>query len=277
VTVSTKPKRDADFVRSLDRGLAVIRAFSADHTRLTLSEVARETGLTRAATRRFLHTLLQLGYVASNGREFSLRPRVLELGYAYLSSMNLPEIAQPHLEALVAKVRESSSIAVLDGHDVVDILRVRGPGILVVAVPIGTRFPVYASSKGRVLLANLPRQELNRRLATIRFNRLTSRTVVDRKRFREILDEVRERGYAVADQELEDGLRSVAVPIRDSGSTVIAAANISAYANRVSMDSIQSHILPELQAAVGEVEADLRALGVRDGAGSRGVSVPPSL
>jgi len=277
VTVTTKPKRDADFVRSLDRGLAVIRAFSADHTRLTLSEVARETGLTRAATRRFLHTLLHLGYVASNGREFSLRPRVLELGYAYLSSMSLPEIAQPHLEALVAKVRESSSIAVLDGHDVVDILRVRGPGILVVAVPIGTRFPVYASSKGRVLLANLPRQELNRRLATIRFNRLTSRTVVDRKRFREILDEVRERGYAVADQELEDGLRSVAVPIRDSGGTVIAAANISAYANRVSMDSIQSHILPELQAAVGEVEADLRALGVRDGAGSRGIPVPPSL
>jgi IclR family transcriptional regulator, pca regulon regulatory protein len=274
VTVITKAKRDNDFVRSLDRGLSVIRAFSADHTKLTLSEVAREAGLTRAATRRFLHTLVQLGYVASNGREFSLRPRVLELGYAYLSSMTLPEIAGPHLEALVAKVRESSSIAVLDGHEVVDILRVRGPGILVVAVPIGTRFPVYASSKGRVLLANLPRVELNRRLTTIRFNRLTSRTIVDRRRFRQILDQVRERGYAIADQELEDGLRSVAVPIRDAAGTVIAAANISAYANRISMDAIEARILPELETAVAEIEADLRALGVRDGAGSRRVPAP---
>ncbi|HEY7281307.1 MAG TPA: IclR family transcriptional regulator C-terminal domain-containing protein [Actinomycetota bacterium] len=255
--------RRSDFVQSLDRGLAVMRAFSAERPRLTLTEVAREAGITRAAARRFLLTLVDLGYVASNGREFSLRPRVLELGYAYLSSMTLPEIAQPHLEALVEKVRESSSIAVLDGDHVVDIMRVRGPGILVVAVPVGTRFPVHASSKGRVLLANLPPDELNRRLSSLRFPRLTSRTVVNKARFRAILAEVREQGYALADQELEDGLRSIAVPIRDGAGTAIAGANISAYASRVTVDDMIGRILPNLRAAVAEIEADLRALGLR--------------
>lgn len=257
------PRRGV-FVQSLDRGLAVMRAFSAERPRLTLTEVAKEAGITRAAARRFLLTLVDLGYVASNGREFSLRPRVLELGYAYLSSMTLPEIAQPHLEALVEKVRESSSIAVLDGDHVVDIMRVRGPGILVVAVPVGTRFPVYASSKGRVLLANLPPEDLRRRLAGMRFDRLTSRTVVNKTRFRTVLAEVRDRGFALADQELEDGLRSIAVPIRDASGAAIAGANISAYASRVSVEDMEQRILPELRRAVGEIEADLRALGLRE-------------
>jgi len=256
--------RRSVFVQSLDRGLAVLRTFSADRQRLTLSEVAREAGITRAAARRFLLTLVELGYVASNGREFSLRPRVLELGYAYLSSMTLPEIAQPHLEALVEKVQESSSIAVLDGDHVVDIMRIRGPGILVVAVPVGTRFPVHASSKGRVLLANLPPEELNRRLSGMRFDRLTSRTVVNKARFREVLAEVRAQGYALADQELEDGLRSIAVPVRDAAGNAVAGANISAYASRVSVQDMQRRILPELKKAVAEIEADLRALGLRD-------------
>ena len=270
---SANAKRSV-FVQSLDRGLAVMRAFSAERPRLTLTEVAREAGITRAAARRFLLTLVDLGYVASNGREFSLRPRVLELGYAYLSSMTLPEIAQPHLEALVEKVAESSSIAVLDGDHVVDIMRVRGPGILVVAVPVGTRFPVHASSKGRVLLANLPPGELNRRLASMRFDRLTSRTVVNKARFREILAEVREQGYALADQELEDGLRSIAVPIRDAAGSAIAGANISAYASRVTVEDMIGRILPNLRAAVDEIEADLRALGLRQSATPRPSAVP---
>jgi IclR family transcriptional regulator, pca regulon regulatory protein len=266
--------RRSVFVQSLDRGLAVMRAFSGDRPHLTLTEVAREAGITRAAARRFLLTLVDLGYVASNGREFSLRPRVLELGYAYLSSMTLPEIAQPHLEALVEKVRESSSIAVLDGDHVVDITRVRAPGILVVAVPVGTRFPVHASSKGRVLLANLPPDELSRRLAGIRFDRLTSRTVVNKARFREILAEVRAQGYAIADQELEDGLRSIAVPIRDATGKAIAGANISAYANRVTVQDMERRILPELRAAVVEIESDLRALGLRDSATAPAAAAP---
>jgi IclR family transcriptional regulator, pca regulon regulatory protein len=152
--------RNSDFVQSLDRGLAVIRAFGPDRERLSLSEVARSTGLTRAATRRFLLTLVQLGYVRSDGREFSLRPRVLELGYAYLSGLELPEIAAPHLEELVAKVRESSSISVLDGDHIVYVARVPTKRIMTVAISVGTRFPAYATSMGRVLLAAMSPESL---------------------------------------------------------------------------------------------------------------------
>src|SRR5215475_15223013 len=133
--------RNSDFVQSLDRGLAVIRAFGPDRERLSLSEVARETGLTRAAARRFLLTLVKLGYVRSHGREFSLRPRVLELGYAYLSGLALPEVAEPHLEALSSKMHESSSISVLDGHHIVYVARVPSKRIMRVAISVGTRFP----------------------------------------------------------------------------------------------------------------------------------------
>ena len=135
-----------DFVQSLERGLAVIRAFDADHPQLTLSEVARATGLTRAAARRFLLTLVELGYVRTDGRLFALRPRVLELGYAYLSSLSLPEVALPHLEALVAEVHESSSLSVLDGEDVVYVARVPTKRIMTVAISVGTHFPAYATS-----------------------------------------------------------------------------------------------------------------------------------
>ena len=148
--------RNSDFVQSLDRGLAVIRAFGPDRERLSLSEVARATGLTRAATRRFLLTLVKLGYVRNDGREFSLRPRVLELGYAYLSGLAMPEIAAPHLEELVAQVRESSSMSVLDGHHIVYVARVPTKRIMRAAISVGTRFPAYPASMGRVLLAGIP-------------------------------------------------------------------------------------------------------------------------
>src|SRR5215475_10871183 len=147
--------RDSDFVQSLDRGLAVIRAFGPDRERLSLSEVARTTGLTRAAARRFLLTLVKLGYVRSDGREFSLRPRVLELGYAYLSGLALPEVAEPHLEDISAKLHESSSISVLDGHHIVYVARVPTKRIMTVAISVGTRFPAHATSMGRVLLAGM--------------------------------------------------------------------------------------------------------------------------
>src|SRR5512139_1746855 len=152
--------RGQDFVQSLERGLAVIRAFDRDHPELTLSEVATATGVTRAAARRFLLTLAELGYVRSDGRLFALTPRVLELGYAYLSSMSLPEVAEPHLEALVATVNESSSVSVLDGTDVVYVARVPTSRIMTVSISVGTRFPAYATSMGRVLLAGLDDAEL---------------------------------------------------------------------------------------------------------------------
>jgi IclR family transcriptional regulator, pca regulon regulatory protein len=250
-------------VQSLDRGLAVIRAFGPESPRMTLSEVARAAGLTRAAARRFLLTLVELGYVASDGRVFSLRPRVLELGYAYLSSMSLPDIAYPYLQELVDELQESSSMAVLDGEDIVDIVRVPAKRIMTVAVPVGTRFRAYASSKGRVLLAALPPADLERYLATATLDPLTSHTVTDPERLRSILEQVRLQGYATADQEVEEGIRSVAVPVKDARSSVIAALNVSAYANRVSVDAVREWFLPHLLATAGQIEADLKALGPR--------------
>src|SRR5690606_6192710 len=144
--------REPHFVRSLERGLAVIRAFDAEHPELTLSEVARICDLTRATARRFLLTLVDLGYVRTDGRRFSLTPRVLELGYAYLSSVSLPEIAEPHLELLVAQVRESASLCVLDGEDIVYLCRVPTSRIMTVSINVGTRLPAFATSMGRVLL-----------------------------------------------------------------------------------------------------------------------------
>ena len=217
-----REERRADFVQSLERGLSVIRAFGPDRSRLTLTEVAQATGLTRAAARRFLLTLVELGYVRSDGREFSLRPRVLELGYAYLSGLTLPEVAQPHMEDLVARARESSSISVLDGNDVVYVVRVPTTRIMTVAISIGTRFPAYCTSMGRVLLAAKSDEELDRYLAEVDLVPRTRRTVTDPAGLRRILADVRRLGYALVEQELEDGLASIAVPIHDGGGAVVA-------------------------------------------------------
>jgi IclR family transcriptional regulator, pca regulon regulatory protein len=251
--------RSSDFVQSLDRGLAVIRAFGPDRDRLSLSDVARATGLTRAAARRFLLTLVSLGYVRSDGRMFSLRPRVLELGYAYLSGLTLPEVAGPHMEELVARLHESSSISVLDGQQIVYVVRVPTKRIMTVAISVGTRFPAAATSMGRVLLAELPAEERQRFLAEVELERYTSKTVTDRDRLREIITEVGRQGYAIVDQELEEGLRSVAVPIRGAPDVGTAAMNVSTHASRVSMTALRSEMLPALQYAAAQIEADLRA------------------
>jgi IclR family transcriptional regulator, pca regulon regulatory protein len=253
--------RDSDFVQSLDRGLAVIRAFGPGRERLSLSDVARETGLTRAAARRFLLTLVKLGYVRSDGREFSLRPLVLELGYAYLSGLAMPEIASPHLEELVARVRESSSISVLDGHDIVYVARVPTKRIMTVAISVGTRFPAHATSMGRVLLAGLSPDDLDKYLNEDDFETFTARTVTDPDRLREIVREVRRQGYAITDQELEEGLRSIAAPIHGSGGAVIAAVNLSGHASRVSLAAMRAVLLPALLETAGRIEADLRSQG----------------
>jgi IclR family transcriptional regulator, pca regulon regulatory protein len=253
--------RNSDFVQSLDRGLAVIRAFGPDRDKLSLSEVARATGLTRAATRRFLLTLVKLGYVRNDGREFSLRPRVLELGYAYLSGLAMPEIAAPHLEELVARVRESSSISVLDGHHIVYVARVPTKRIMTVAISVGTRFPAYATSMGRVLLAGMSDADLDRYLAEAEFEPFTARTVTDPDRLREIVGEVGRLGYAIVDQELEEGLRAIAAPIHGAGDTVTAAINVSAHASRVSMAAMRTDLLPALQETARRIEADLKSQG----------------
>jgi IclR family transcriptional regulator, pca regulon regulatory protein len=254
--------RNSDFVQSLERGLAVIRAFGPDREHLSLSEVAEATGLTRAAARRFLLTLVRLGYVRSDGRKFSLRPRVLELGYAYLSGLSLPDVAAPHMEELVARLHESSSISVLDGQHVVYVVRVPTKRIMTVAISVGTRFPAYATSMGRVLLAALPPDELERYLAeAVPLEPLTDQTVTDPARLRELLAQVAEQGYAIVDQELEEGLRAVAAPIRGAADVGTAAINVSAHAARVSMAALREQILPVLLDTVAQIEADLRASG----------------
>jgi IclR family pca regulon transcriptional regulator len=252
--------RGPDFVQSLERGLAVIRAFDAEHAELTLSDVARVTGLTRAAARRFLHTLVELGYVRTDGRLFALRPRVLELGYSYLSSLSLPEVALPHMERLVEQVHESTSLAVLDGEEVVYVARVPTKRIMSVAISVGTRFPAYATSMGRVLLANADPAWLEEYRATVQLERLTRRTVTDPRRFGAVLDKVRSTGYSVVDQELEVGLRSIAVPVRDDGGVVVAAMNVSAPISRGSAESIRRELLPPLLQAAQGVAEDLARL-----------------
>jgi IclR family transcriptional regulator, pca regulon regulatory protein len=252
--------RDSDFVQSLDRGLAVIRAFGPDRERLSLSEVARATGLTRAAARRFLLTLVKLGYVRSDGREFSLRPRVLELGYAYLSGIALPEVAMPHLEEISAKLHESSSVSVLDGQHIVYIARVPTKRIMTVAISVGTRFPAFATSMGRVMLAALSDADLDRYLAEADLEPFTANTVTDPARLREIVREAGRQGYAIVNQELEEGLRAIAAPIRDSSGAVAAAINVSAHASRLSPEAMVAELLPALLETAGQIEADLKSL-----------------
>ena len=247
------------FVQSLERGLAVIRAFSADSPELTLSEVARATGLTRAAARRFLHTLVDLGYMRSDGRLFALRPRVLELGYAYLSSLSLPQIAMPHMEALVDRVHETCSLAVLDGDEVVYVARVPTRRIVTIAISVGSRFPAYATSMGRVLLAAQPEDWLDRYLQTTPLRPFTGRTVSDEAKLRPLLARVHHQGYALTDQELEDGIRSVAVPVRHANGTVAAAMNLSAPTSRGTADAIRRELLPALRETARLVEEDLHA------------------
>ena len=250
--------RAAHYVQSLERGLAVIRAFGADTPSLTLSEVARATGLTRAATRRFLLTLGDLGYVRSDGRYFELTPRVLELGYAFLSSLSLPEVAEPHLERLVAEVHESSSVSVLDGDDIVYVARVPTSRIMRVSINVGTRFPAYATSMGRVLLAGMEPDDLDAFLARAELVRLSARTITAEPKLRAELARVRRQGWAMVDQELEEGLRSVAAPIRDRAGQVVAAVNLSAHASRTTLDAVKRTLLPPLLATAERIEADLR-------------------
>jgi IclR family transcriptional regulator, pca regulon regulatory protein len=249
--------RGPDFVQSLERGLAVIRAFDHEHPQLTLSEVAAETGVTRAVARRFLLTLAELGYVRTDGRFFSLTAKVLELGYAYLSSLSLPEVAESHLEALVAEVNESSSVSVMDGHDVVYVARVPVSRIMTVSISVGTRFPAYATSMGRVLLAGMSAEQLDEYLASVRLERLTARTVSSAAALRTELAKVRSQGWSLVNQELEEGLRALAVPIRDRTGKVVAAVNVSAHASRTSLEAMRRDLLPPLLKAAASIEADL--------------------
>ena len=249
----TRPRH---FVQSLSRGLAVIRALEGPES-MTLSDVAQATELSRASARRFLLTLAQLGYVRQVGGRFALTPRILELGFAYLSALGLPDVAQPHLERLVETVRESSSISVLDGESVVYVARVPTRRIMNVTISVGTRFPAWATSMGRVLLAGLESRECAEVLARIDMRPLAHETITTCAQLELELERVREQGYAIVDQELESGLRSVAAPIRDRSRRVVAAVNLAVQAGRMSVEDIERSLLGPLLSTAGAIERDL--------------------
>lgn len=246
------------YIRSVERAFRVILAFDAERPRLTLSEVARITDLDRATARRLLLTLADLGYVRVNQRDFELSPRLLELGYSYLSSMSLVDVVQPHLQRLARDLNETASLTVLDGDDVVYVGLAVGGRLSAVNITVGTRFKAHATSMGRVLLAGLSDDELEDHLARVQLETWTEYSLGSIAELRMALKEAREQGWALVDQELELGLRGVAAPVRDRTGAVVAAINVSVHTGRASASELTQSYLPRLRDAAESVEADLR-------------------
>ncbi len=245
-----------DFIEALARGLDVIRAFRPGRPVMSLTDVATATGLARPTARRILLTLRDLGYARAEPGGFALTPRVLELGVSYVRSMGLWEVARPHMEELVARTGESSSIAQLDGSDIVYVARVAVPKIVTLAVTIGTRFPALQTSLGKVLLAGLPACEVERVLAEPSRSGVTPRVLPTPEERDAQLREVRARGWAITDQELALGIRSVAAPLRDGDGRVIGALNVNAHAAETSIETLTDEYLPLLLRAAGAISAD---------------------
>lgn len=249
--------RNADFVQSLERGLWVIKSFTRERPSLTLTEIADQTGLTRAAARRFLLTLRDLGYVESDGRRFSLRPRVLELGYSYLSSLPVWDVARPHLEELADQVRETTSASVLDGTDIVFVARVETKRIMSMTLGVGSRLPAWATAMGRVLLADLPPARLDEYFQKVRLEPLSERTTTDQKKLRRLIRQAGDRGWTLVDQEVEEGIRSLAVPIRSPNGRAEAALTVCSHAFRVSVGRVVKEFLPLVQRTSERIGAEL--------------------
>lgn len=251
---------DPNFMTSLARGLSVIRAFTERSPNLTIADIAKITGLPRAAARRCLLTLMQLGYVGTDGRIFFLKPKILALGYSFLSSAPLATILDPLIEQVSGALQESSSAAVLDEDEVVYIARAATKRIMSVGLNVGSRLPAYCTSMGRVLLAHLPDADLDAYFARVELKAFTERTITNPDVLRREFERVRERGFALVDQELELGLRSVAVPVRTASGTVVAAINASTQAARVTCPEMEARFLPPLQ----RVAEEARVLLVRN-------------
>ncbi len=246
---------DPNFMTSLARGLAVIRAFSQQRPRMSIAQISARTGIPRAAVRRCLYTLAQLGYVADDGeRNFTLRPNVLTLGHAYLTSATLVTAAQPLLDSVSAEVHESCSMAILDGDDILYVARSSSSTrIMSIDLSIGSRLPAFCTSMGRALLTALSPAELVARLSQLRPTPFTARTLVTPEAIIHAVDAARDAGFALVDQELEIGLRSIAVPVLDARRRVAAAINISVHAQRISLADMEKRFLPPLRAAAEEL------------------------
>jgi IclR family pca regulon transcriptional regulator len=252
--------RSTDFVQSLERGLSVITTFSGERRALTLSEVAERAELTRAAARRFLITLRDLGYVESDGRQFSLRPRVLELGYAYLSSLPVWDVARPHLERLADRVLETTSASVLDGDDIVFVARMETRRIMSMTLGVGSRLPAWATAMGRVLLADLDPEQLDTYFRRVTLAPLNDRTVTDERELRRLIDQARSQGWTLVDQEVEEGVRSLAVPIRSASGRTAAAVTVCSHALRVSIERVMEEFLPLMLETSERITDDIRRL-----------------
>lgn len=248
------PQRGPDFIEALARGLEVLRSFDRGGSGASLSELAQRTDLARPTVRRILLTLEELGYVRADEGSFSLTPRVLDLGMAYVGSLGLWDLARPHMQDLVAQTRESSSMSQLDGSDIVYVARVAVPKLIALRVEIGTRFPAARASQGKVLLAWLDAQELRGHLALPTRSGLPDTPVVDD--FEEHLAQVRAQGYALADEELAPGIRSVAVPVHGRDGRVRAAMNVTVHAAETSVQVLLEEHLPKLRQAAARVSRD---------------------
>jgi IclR family pca regulon transcriptional regulator len=248
-----------DFVNSLARGLEVIRAFSRARPRMTLSEISQATNMTRATVRRFLLTLVRDGYADSDGKYFSLAPKILELGYAALSSMTFLDDIQPILVELAKTVRESCFAAVLEDHDVVYVASAAPPSRIVnISVSVGSRAPAHSVSTGRVLVAALPDAERKAWIESAELSKLTPNTVTSRKELQKLINETSRQGFSIVDQELEVGLRSIAVPIRDNDGNVLAALNVACPSTRISPEDMRDGILKKMLVASEEITRRLK-------------------
>ena len=239
---------DRDFVTALASGLDVLQAFDQNNPRMTLSEVAAKTGMNRAKARRFLLTLHALDYLKKQHRHFELTPKVLHLGHAFLSVNRYGTMIQPYLEDITRQINESTSLGILDGDEVVYIARSAAEHrLMTIQLSVGTRLPAAYTSMGRVLLAQLPAAELDSFLKQVRLEAHTERSILTPGELRRTIEEVREQGYAIVDQELDSGLRSVAVPVFDQQGFLLGAINISTNAARVDMETLRERFLPLLQ------------------------------
>ena len=245
-----------DFIEALARGLDVLRSFRPGTPAMTLSEIAGETGLARPTVRRILITLEALGYVRGADRGYALTPRVLDLGMAYVHSLSMWDVARPHMEKLVAQTNESTSMAQLDGGDIVYVARVAVPKIVTLAVTIGTRFPAPATSMGKVLLAALPPASLPAALAEASRSGITPRWQPSAAELEATLREVRAKGWALADQDLAPGIRSIATGVRDGDGAVIAAINVTVHAAETSVETLLEDHLPKLLRTAAEISHD---------------------
>ena len=250
-------RRDPDVIDSVEKAFRLLQAFSAEHPALTVTEAAELTGLSRATARRILLTCVRLGYAETDDRRFRLTPRVLRLGYGYLSSLPIWDRAQSHLRALADEVRESCSAATLDGDEIVYVARVPANRSMSITLSVGSRLPAYPTSMGRVLLAALPEDDLRRYLDTVELRPLTANTITDAQAFATELDRARKRGYAMVDGEREEGVRSAAAPVRDRTGQVVAAVNVSVNAGRVTVKELRERCVPRLVETAAAISRDI--------------------